>query len=142
MSTVFPITCILLLAAGASGLVMDFLIALEKMKDNDCPRFLAVLVIAMGLAWAIAAIITGLNGYTEAKRILRQQRKRQAGRRIQSRLTGRQLAVRAILIIAICVVEIIFALLTGLKTAQLLYFVIAGIIIPYLFMIYGKTNVP
>ena len=141
MSVVFPITCILLLAAGASGLVMDFLIALEKMKDNDCPKFLAVLIIVMGLAWAVAAIITGINGYSEAKRVIRQQRKRSAGRNVQSKLSGRQLAVRAILIIAICTVEIIFALLTGLKTGQLLYFVIAGLVIPYLFMIYGKANV-
>ena len=141
MSVVFPITCILLLAAGASGLVMDFLIALEKMKDNDCPKFLAVLIIVMGLAWAVAAIITGINGYSEAKRVIRQQRKRSAGRKMQSKLSGRQLAVRAILIIAICTVEIIFALLTGLKTGQLLYFVIAGLVIPYLFMIYGKANV-
>ena len=141
MSVVFPITCILLLAAGASGLVMDFLIALEKMKDNDCPKFLAVLIIVMGLAWAVAAIITGINGYSEAKRVIRQQRKRSAGRKMKSKLSGRQLAVRAILIIAICTVELIFALLTGLKTGQLLYFVIAGLVIPYLFMIYGKANV-
>lgn len=141
MSVVFPITCILLLVAGASGLVMDFLIALEKMKDNDCPKFLAVLIIVMGLAWAIAAVITGINGYSEAKRVIRQQGKRSTGRKMQSRLSGRQLAIRAILIIAICTVEIIFALLTGLKTGQLLYFVIAGLVIPYLFMIYGKANV-
>ena len=139
MSAVFPITCILLAAAGASGLVMDFMLAVEKMKDIDCPKFLAVLVIVMGLAWAVAAITTGINGYAEAKRVIRQQRKRvPAGSR--AKLNGRQLAVRAILIIAICAVEIIFALLTGLKTGQLLYFVIAGIIIPYLFMVSGKAN--
>ena len=139
MSAVFPITCILLAAAGASGLVMDFMLAVEKMKDIDCPKFLAVLVIVMGLAWAVAAITTGINGYAEAKRVIRQQRKRvPAGSR--AKLNGRQLAVRAILIIVICAVEIIFALLTGLKTGQLLYFVIAGIIIPYLFMVSGKAN--
>ena len=42
MSAVFPITCILLTAAGASGLVMDFMLAVEKMKDIDCPKFLAL----------------------------------------------------------------------------------------------------
>ena len=140
MSIVFPITCILLLAAGATGLVMDFLIALEKMKDADCPKFLAVLIIIMGLAWAAAAIITGFNGFMEARRMIQLQRKKRAGRNARTRLNGRQLAVGAILIIAICTVEIIFALLTGLKTGQLLYFVIAGIIIPYLFMIYGRAN--
>ena len=141
MSAVFPITCILLAAAGASGLVMDFMLAVEKMKDIDCPKFLAVLVIVMGLAWAVAAIITGINGYAEAKRVIRQQRKRTPAARGRAKLNGRQLAVRAILVIAICAVEIIFALLTGLKTGQLLYFVIAGLIIPYLFMISGKANI-
>ncbi len=141
MSAVFPITCILLVAAGASGLVIDFMLAVEKMKDIDCPKFLAVLIIVMGLAWAVAAIITGINGFAEAKRVIRLQRRRAPAARSNSKLSGRQLAVRAILIIAICAVEIIFALLTGLKTGQLLYFVIAGIVIPYLFMISGKANI-
>ncbi len=141
MSAVFPITCILLVAAGASGLVMDFMLAVEKMKDIDCPKFLAVLIIVMGLGWAVAAIITGLNGFSEAKRVIRQQRKRTPAARARAKLNGRQLAIRAILIIAICAVEIIFALLTGLKTGQLLYFVLAGILIPYLFMISGKADI-
>lgn len=139
MSIIFPISCILLIVAGGTGLIMDFLIALEKMKDNDCPKFLAVLIILMGLAWALAAIIIGINGFKEAKRMILQQRKQRAGRRAKTSLNGRQLGTGAILIIAICVVEIIFALLTGLKTWQLLYFVIAGMVVPYLFMITGKT---
>ena len=73
--------------------------------------------------------------------MIRQQRKRVPAARNQAKLNGRQLAVRAILIIAICAAEIIFALLTGLKTGQLLYFVVAGLIIPYLFMISGKANI-
>lgn len=141
MSAVFPITCILLLAAGASGLVMDFLMAVEKMKDNDCSKFLAVLIIVLGLAWAVIAIITGINGFSEAKRVFRQQRKRYPGRENRSMWSGRQLSVRAILIVAVCAVEIIFALLTGLKSWQLFYFVIAGLLIPYLFMISSKANV-
>ena len=88
MSAVFPITCILLAAAGASGLVMDFMLAVEKMKDIDCPKFLAVLVIVMGLAWAVAAIITGINGYAEAKRVIRQQRKRVPAARNQAKLNA------------------------------------------------------
>lgn len=140
MSVLFPISCILLLVAGATGLVMDFLIALEKMKDTDCPKFLAILIIAMGLAWAVAALITAINGFTKAKRVIAQQRRQRDGQRVKVRLNGRQLAVRAILIIAICAVQIIFALLTGLKTWQLLYFILAGMIIPYLFMISSKAN--
>ncbi len=120
---------------------MDFMLAVEKMKDIDCPKFLAVLIIVMGLGWAVAAIITGLNGFSEAKRVIRQQRKRTPAARARAKLNGRQLAIRAILIIAICAVEIIFALLTGLKTGQLLYFVLAGILIPYLFMISGKADI-
>ena len=140
VSTLFPITCLLLMAAGASGLVMDFMIAVEKMKDPDCPKFLAILVILTGLAWAVAALIMGLKGYKAANKIILQQRRARAGRRNPGRLSERQLGAGAIWIIAICAVQMIFALLTGLKSWQLLYFLFAGIVIPYLFMINGKVQ--
>lgn len=140
MSAFFPIMCILLLAAGASGLVMDFILALEKMKDVDCPKFLAILIIVMGLAWGLMAILTAIKGYREAKQVLLQQRKRKEGRKVRTRVNGRALGARALVIIAICAVQIIFALLTGLKSGQLLYFLAAGMIIPYVFMISSKEN--
>ena len=139
MSILFPITCILLLVAGATGLVMDFLIAVEKMKDPDCPKFLAILIILAGLIWALAAIVTAIRSYKEAKRLIQLQRKQRSGKVPKGRLTGRQIGTGAILIIAVCVVQIIFALLTGLKSWQVLYFIVAGMVIPYLFMISGKA---
>ena len=139
MSILVPISCILLMVAGASGLIMDFLIAVEKMKDPDCPVFLAVLVIAMGLAWSLIALITGIKGFAEAKRVILKQRNRRSAERYKTKLNSRGLGMRAILIIAICAVQTIFALLTGLKTWQLLYFLVAGIVIPYLFMINAKV---
>ena len=142
LSPMFPATCILLVLAGAAGLVMDFFLAVEKMKDTDCPKFLAVLIILFGLAWAVAAILVGVNGYTEAKRIILQQRRKGAGaKRVRTRLNIRQLGMRAILIIVISALQIIFALLTGLKIWQLLLLIFIGILIPYLFMLFSKGTV-
>ena len=87
----FPVTCILLIISGALGLIMDFLLAVEKMKDVDCPKFLAVLVIVFGLAWGIAAILVGISGYSEAKRIILQQRRKRSAARVRPHLSIRQL---------------------------------------------------
>ena len=142
LSLMFPVTCILLIIAGAGGLIMDFLLAVEKMKDVDCPKFLAVLIILFGLAWGVAAILVGTSGYTEAKRIiLQQRRKRAASRRVRSHLNIRQLGMRAILIIVISAIQIIFALLAGLQFWQLFLLLFIGIIIPYLFMLFSKGTV-
>ncbi|MBO4835454.1 MAG: hypothetical protein J5483_05010 [Lachnospiraceae bacterium] len=139
LSPMFPFTCILLIVAGAVGLIMDFLLAVEKLKAVDCPKFLAVLVIVFGLAWGIAAILVGIGGYTEAKRIiLQQRRKRTASRQVKTHLSLRQLGIRAIFIIVICAIQILFALLTGLKIWQLCLLLLIGIVIPYLFLLFGR----
>ena len=121
---------------------MDFLLAVEKMKDVDCPKFLAVLVIVFGLAWGVAAILVGISGYSEAKRIILQQRRKRSAARVRPHLSIRQLGMRAILIIVICAIQILFALLTGLQLWQLFVLLIIGILIPYLFMLSGRGTVP
>ena len=142
LNPMFPVTCILLIISGALGLIMDFLLAVEKMKDVDCPKFLAVLVIVFGLAWGIAAILVGISGYSEAKRIILQQRRKRSAARVRPHLSIRQLGMRAILIIVICAIQILFALLTGLQLWQLFVLLIIGILIPYLFMLSGRGTVP
>ena len=142
LNPMFPVTCILLIISGALGLIMDFLLAVEKMKDVDCPKFLAVLVIVFGLAWSVAAILVGISGYSEAKRIILQQRRKRSAARVRPHLSIRQLGMRAILIIVICAIQILFALLTGLQLWQLFVLLIIGILIPYLFMLSGRGTVP
>ena len=142
LNPMFPVTCILLIISGALGLIMDFLLAVEKMKDVDCPKFLAVLVIVFGLAWGVAAILVGISGYSEAKRIILQQRRKRSAARVRPHLSIRQLGMRAILIIVICAIQILFALLTGLQLWQLFVLLIIGILIPYLFMLSGRGTVP
>ena len=142
LNPMFPVTCILLIISGALGLIMDFLLAVEKMKDVDCPKFLAVLVIVFGLAWGIAAILVGISGYSEAKRIILQQRRKRSAARVRPHLSIRQLGMRAILIIVICAIQILFALLTGLQLWQLFVLLVIGILIPYLFMLSGRGTVP
>ena len=142
LNPMFPVTCILLIISGALGLIMDFLLAVEKMKDVDCPKFLAVLVIVFGLAWSVAAILVGISGYSEAKRIILQQRRKRSAARVRPHLSIRQLGMRAILIIVICAIQILFALLTGLQLWQLFLLLVIGILIPYLFMLFGRGTVP
>ena len=142
LSPMFPVSCILLIISGALGLIMDFLLAVEKMKDVDCPKFLAVLVIVFGLAWGIAAILVGISGYSEAKRIILQQRRKRSATRVRTHLSIRQLGMRAILIIVICAIQILFALLTGLQLWQLFLLLVIGILIPYLFMLSGRGTAP
>ena len=141
LSPMFPVSCILLIISGALGLIMDFLLAVEKMKDVDCPKFLAVLVIVFGLAWGVAAILVGISGYSEAKRIILQQRRKRSAARVRPHLSIRQLGMRAILIIVICAIQILFALLTGLQLWQLFLLLFIGIVIPYLFMLFSKGTV-
>ena len=141
LNPMYPASCIMLVAAGAAGLIMDFLLAVEKLKDADCPTFLAVLVILSGLAWSIAAILVGINGYAEAKRIILQQRRKRLQRKVRYHLNIRQLGMRAILIIVISVAQILFALLTGLKFWQLFLLLVIGILIPYLFMLFSRGTV-
>ena len=137
----FPVTCILLLVAGIGGLIMDLIFLLGKAKDADCPKFLMILILLMGLAWSVAALLASYSGYTEAKRIiLQQRRKKNTNRKMKTRLNRSQLGMRAVLIIALCGMQIIVAMLTGLKVWQLLVLFIIGIIIPYLFMISGRAN--
>ena len=142
LSPMFPITCMLLIISGALGLIMDFLLAVEKMKDVDCPKFLAVLVIVFGLVWGIAAILVGLGGFSEAKRIILQQRRKRSAARVRTHLSIQQLGMRAILVIVTCGIQLLFALLTGLQLWQLFVLLIIGILIPYLFMLSGMRTMP
>lgn len=141
MTPAFPVISIILVISGGLGLVMDFIMALSLLKDSDCPKALAVIILIFGLAWSAACVITGIASYKKAVSIINKQRNAlQKGKISRARLNIGQTTLRAILIVAICAIQLIFILVAGAEIWKLLVLFLLGIIIPLAYLLLARLN--
>lgn len=141
MSSTFPVLSILLVTGGGVGLVMDFIMALSLLKNPDCSKAMAAIIIVFGIAWSVAAIIAGIGSYKQAVTIIKKQRAAaQRGKLTRARLGITGINVRAILIVAICAVQMIFIVIVGVVIWQLLILFLFGILIPLIYLISARIN--
>jgi len=141
MSPIFPVLSIVLVISGALGLVMDFIMALSLLKNEECPRALAVIIIIFGLAWGIASIISGITSYKSSVSIIKKQRiASQRGKISRARINIRSISIKAILIVSICAVQMIFIVVAGVVIWKLLALLLIGIIIPLIYLISARLN--
>jgi len=120
---------------------MDFFLALSLLKNLDCPKVLSAIIIILGLAWGIAAIIAGVSSYKNSVSIIKKQRvASQRGKISRARINIKVISIRAILIVAICAVQMIFLVVTGVAIWKLLALLFIGIIIPIVYLISARLN--
>lgn len=141
MSPTFPVLSIMLVIGGGAGLIMDFIMALSLLKNPDCAKAMAAIIIVFGIAWSVASIIAGIGSYKQAVIIIKKQRvAAQKGKLTRARLGITGISVRAILIVAICAVQMIFIVIVGVVIWQLLLLLLFGILIPLIYLISARIN--
>ncbi|MCQ2513189.1 MAG: hypothetical protein MJ092_07395 [Lachnospiraceae bacterium] len=147
----FPIICIVLSLAGLCGAVQTFWLAILSFKNGEVLKTMAILILILGLAWAIASIIAGISAFRQANKIIALQRNvkqnrldprysKTAKQAYRARINFKQCRVRSILIVLICVVQMIFICIIGVKIGQISMLALCGIAVPFIFLVSAKSN--
>ncbi|MCQ2530208.1 MAG: hypothetical protein MJ086_03030 [Lachnospiraceae bacterium] len=147
----FPIISIVLSIAGLCGAVLTFWLSVLSFKNGEVLKTMAVLILIFGLAWSIAAVIAGISSFRQANKIIALQRNvnqnrldprysKTAKQAYRARINFKQCRVRSILIVLICVVQMIFICIVGVKIGQISMLALCGIVVPFVFLASAKSN--
>ncbi len=147
----FKIISIVLSVAGFCGAVITFWLTVLNFRNREALKTMSILILIFGLAWAIASVIAGISSFRQAQKIIALQRNvkqnnldprysKTAKRAYRARINFNQCRIRSILIVLICVVEMVFISIVGVKTGQMILLAVCGIVVPFIFLATAKSN--